>query len=355
MAPAVDGHGSEPTVATFPAPQRPWNAFGVLATLLGVLVAVTALLVTLVRPEAPVGPPVPGDTAAGPDGAQMPLTGVLTETVPQRPALIVKVSNSPEARPQTGLDRADVVFEELTEGGVTRFVAVLHSDLPAVIGPVRSARPVDAQLVSGFGVPGVAYSGARPEVRALFDSLAAVSITEGAPGFFRDDGTYASHPVAPHDLFLTVAEGLAAVEARGAQPLTDLGWVFSDGPPAGGAVGTDLEVEMSPAYRTTWRYDDGAYRRGQDGVAFDVTGPGDVAAANVVVLEVRHYVGASGYPETDVLGSGDAIVLRDGYRYPARWAKAAPEAAVQLSGPDGEPFPLARGPTWILLPDRLPR
>lgn len=340
-------------MTTFPTVHRSRTAVGVVATVLGVLGLVVVLVVTLLRP-APPGPPPPVTPPVEPVLHQMPLTGVRAEVLPDRPALIVKVSNSPEARPQTGLDEADVVFEELTEGGVTRFVAVVHSTLPEVIGPIRSARPVDAQLVSGFGIAGVAYSGARPEVRALFAAVPAISITEGAPGFFRDAGTYASHPYAPHDLFLRVEEGLAAVEGGGARPLTDLGWVFSDEPPPGGRPGVDLEVEMSRAYTTGWSYDGGSYRRTQDGVPFEVTGTGSVAVANVVVLEVRHYVGASGYPETDVLGTGDATVLRDGRRYDARWTKASPVAPLLLFGADGEPFPLARGATWILLPDHLP-
>jgi hypothetical protein len=338
------------TVRTSSLVRRTLPAVGVVAAILGVV----ALVLTLVRPVPPSLSPPPVDTPDELALHEFPLTGVLTDVLPQRPALIVKVSNSPEARPQTGLDRADVVLEELTEGGVTRFVAVLHSDLPDVIGPVRSARPVDAQIVSGFGIAGVAYSGARPEVRALFSAVPAISITEGAPGFFRDDGTYASHPFAPHDLFLRTTEGLAAVEAGGARPLTDLGWVFSDEPPPGGGAGVELEVEMSRAFTTGWRYDGASYRRSQNGVPSTVTGAGSIAAANVVVLAVRHYIGASGYPETDVLGTGEATVLRDGRRYPARWTKASPVAPLALFDAAGDPFPLARGSTWILLPDHLP-
>ena len=289
---------------------------------------------------------------------RMPLTGVVTDEIPQRPALVVKVSNSPEARPQTGIERADLVYEELVEGGVTRFITVFHSTLPDVVGPVRSARPVDTQVMAGFGYPGFAYSGARPEVVAMLEQTPAATITEGAPGFFRDQGEYASHPFAPHDLFLRVEDALAAVTERGARPLTDLGWVFSDEPPAAtDGDGTSLEIAMSDAYRTTWQYDAdaGLYRREQNGAPFIVTGADRIGAANVVVLEVRHYVGASGYPETDVIGAGDAIVLRDGQRYPARWSKPTATDPLQILDANGaEPFPLRPGPTWLHLPDVLP-
>lgn len=318
------------------------------------LVALTLLVGPWVA-RGPVDPPA-DEAATAAEPVEHPLTGVLVDAVPPRPALLVKVSNSPEARPQTGLDRADVVFEELTEGGVTRFVAVFHSQVPAVVGPVRSARPVDVQVVSGFGSPGFAFSGARPEVRAAVGAAPLVPLTEGTPGFFRDDGRYASHPFAPHDLFVDVATALAEVTDRGARPFTDVGWRFDDEPPAGGGPASEVEVPMSPSSVTGWRYEEdaGHYRRVQNGEASTVTGSGRIGAANVVVLDVRHDIGASGYPETDVLGTGAALVLRDGRAYDARWDKPSEQSPLRVLDGSGAPFPFARGPTWILLPDRLP-
>jgi hypothetical protein len=305
--------------------------------------------------------PEAGDVAEATLATTWRLTGLPLEGESgERPAFAVKVSNSPEARPQTGLDRADVVYEEVTEGGVTRFMAVFHSDLPEIVGPIRSARPVDTQILEGFNTPGFAYSGARAEVRALLAETAAAGITEGAPGFFRDDGTYASHPFAPHDLFLRMAEGFEAITDRGAVPLSDLGWRFDVQPPAGDASevdGTVIDIAMSTAFRSGWAYDAdaGVYRREQNGMPAQVTGPERIGAANVVVLEVRHYVGASGYPETDVVGDGAAVVLRDGQRYRARWAKPTAGSPLQLLTEDGaEPFALKPGRTWIHLPERMP-
>jgi hypothetical protein len=341
------------------ASHRRWAA-AVIGVVFAGLLALTVWLLTP-TPVTPGGQPEPG-TDGGDGGGELapvslaPLTGLTVEPFAPRPALLVKVSNSPEARPQTGLDRADLVYEELTEGGVTRFIAVFHSQVPEVVGPVRSARPVDAQIASGFGRPGLAFSGARPEVLAQLARAPVVTTTEGAPGFFRDDGRYASHPYAPHDLFVRPGEVLATVEVAGALPLGDLGWVFDAEPPPGGTPASVLEVPMSRYYSTGWTYDDaaGVHRRSQEGVPSQVTGPGRIGAANVVVLAVRHYVGASGYPETDVLGAGDGLVLRDGQRYEVRWEKGTATAPLRLLGADGQPFPLAPGPTWILLPDRLP-
>jgi hypothetical protein len=329
----------------------------ITAVTLTVLLAVIVAIVALPSLRDPFVSAPADEVQPDIESSTFPLTGLPADVLPEHPALLVKVSNSPEARPQTGLDRADVVFEELTEGGVTRFIAVFHSQLPDVVGPVRSARPVDAQVMSGFGYPGFAYSGARAEVRSQLALVPAAALTEGAPGFFRDAGQYASHPVAPHNLFLRTEETLRAAIDAGAQPLGDLGWVFDENSPDGAGPGETVSIGMSESFTTTWHYEssDGRYRRQQNGLPSAVTGSGQIGAANVVVLDVRHYVGASGYPETDVLGTGPAVVLRDGERFAARWSKPqATEPLLILTADGAATFPLKPGPTWIHLPDRLP-
>lgn len=312
-------------------------------------------------------PAAPDATAAEVDGrARSPFTGLPQDAdVLARPALIVKIENSPRARPQTGLDAADVVIEELVEGGITRFVAVFHATLPESAGPVRSARPVDVDLLGGFGASGFAYSGARAEVEELLATVPSVRVTEGAPGFFRATGRD-----APHNLYLRTAETLEAVVARGARPLRDLGWVFDADVPADalscptdatacGDPGASVTVVMSPSFRTGWTYDEraGLYRRDQNGEPSEVTGGGRIGAANVVILATRHYVGISGYDETDATTDGaPALVLRDGRRYAATWRKPTASDPLLLLTPEGDPFPLRPGPTWLHLPraDRMP-
>jgi hypothetical protein len=290
-----------------------------------------------------------------------PLTGELVEDgraaeLDQQPLLLVKVENSPQARPQAGLDRADVVLEELVEGGMTRFIALFHSDLPDDVGPVRSARPVDVTIGTGFGQPVFAYSGARPAVQGLLRGSPLVALEEGAPGFYR-----APDRRSPHDLFVRTADAVAAGVDRGAGPLVSPGWAFDEDPPLGAAPGAGLQVPMSTSSRTGWTYDEGAgvYRRDQGGEPSVVTGPGRIGAANVVVLATRHYTdgccdsNGAPYAETSVTGEDVAIVLRDGGRHEASWRKTSDEAPLELLGSDGEPFPLKPGPTWILLPSSV--
>jgi hypothetical protein len=301
--------------------------------------------------------------------ARAPLTGVLVEDVvaadlEEQPLLIVKIENSAAARPQAGLDRADVVIEELTEGGVTRFMALFHSVLPEEVGPVRSARPVDAAVGSGFGRPVFAYSGARAEVQAMLRGSPMIALEEGAPGFFR-----ASDRRAPHDLFIRPEDVLAAGAERGAEPVAAPGWVFAEGVPPGAVhcpadaadcadPGAAVVVPMSHSARAGWTYDAdaGVYRRDQNGEASTVTGEGRIGAANVVVLATRHYqdgccdTNGSPYTETDVVGEDVALYWRDGERYEGTWRKAGPDAPLELLDAAGEPFPLKPGATWLHLP-----
>jgi hypothetical protein len=316
--------------------------------------------------------PTPGADAPGApddvvdDRPRSPFTGQPVDPeVLEQPLLIVKIENSAPSRPQSGLDAADIVIEELVEFGITRFMVLFHSDLPAVAGPVRSARPVDVDLLSGFGRSGFAYSGARAEVEGLLASAPAVRVIEGVSGFFRDDARR-----APHNLYVEPSTLVEVVRARGARPLVDIGWVFDELAPDGALTcpaaapgcpdpGASVVVEMSSSFRSGWTYDAtaGVYRRDQNGRPFAAAGPGEIGAANVVILATRHYVGASGYDETDATTAGaPAIVLRDGRRYEARWVKPTASDLLRILTPDGEPFPLKPGATWVHLPsaDRMP-
>jgi hypothetical protein len=317
-----------------------------------------------VRPDGSGGQgsaPSPDDGPdLAPDGRPLsPFTGLAIDAdVLERPLLIVKIENSPPARPQSGLDAADIVIEEVVEGGITRFFVLFHSELPAVAGPVRSARPVDTQLLKGLGSSGFAFSGARPEVQDLLATTPSVRISEGSAGFFRDAARN-----APHNLYLAPTDALPTLLGRGATPLSTIGWTFveeleDDVVCPGGATGcvgdgATIAIPMSAGFVSGWDYDaaDGVYRRNQNGRAFDVTGDGRIGAANVVVLATRHYTGPTGYPETDVVTTGaDAVVLRDGRRYAARWTKSNESALLVLETRDGRPFPLKPGATWVHLP-----
>ncbi|MTV25484.1 DUF3048 domain-containing protein [Nitriliruptoraceae bacterium ZYF776] len=349
---------------------RPLTAMVAIALLLGACSSdepePTPTTPAASAPDAPEATPEPEPEPTG----IAPLTGAsipeeLAEELATRPALIVKIENSGPARPQSGLDDADLVLEELVEGGITRFITIFHSRLPDRVGPVRSARPIDVEVGSGFGTPVFAYTGARAEVQTLLRGSPLVAIEEGqAPGFER-----ATDRRSPHNVYLRPEDLLTAGLDRGAEPVPDLDWVFDERPPRGEVTcepddvdcddpGAEVRVAMSTQSVAGFTYDadDEVYRRTQDGQPSTVTGDGVIGAANVVVLAARHYIGGccdsagSPYPETELLGGDRAVVLRDGRRYEARWDKPTVDAPLRIVDEDGEPFPMKPGPTWLLLP-----
>lgn len=332
--------------------------------------AVAALLVAACSAEDPAPAPattvpaaVDADKASPPQPdvpTVWPLTGVETDQVADRPALAVKIENSREARPQTGLEQADTVWEEVVEGGITRFVAVYHSAIPDAVEPVRSVRPMDPAIVAPLdGI--LAYSGAQPPFIDAVDASGTQSVImdAGDAGFRRDPARPAPHDViGDPEAFLAQADGERAVP-----PPAQL--AFADDPAASTAVtdgkaATGLEVVMSPVQTTGWQWDDDAqvwWR--SEGTSPSMSTSGDQhAAANVVVLEVevvatefRDSSGAA-VPESRLAGaSGTGVVASGGRTLEVRWSKDELADPVELTA-GGEPVELAPGSTWIEL---LPR
>lgn len=286
-----------------------------------------------------------------------PLTGVEVPEVPPRPALAVKIENSTAARPQSGLNAADVVWEEVVEGGITRFVAVFHSNLPPTIGPIRSVRPMDASIVGPLeGL--VAFSGGQKKYIDAISGTGAQVLSQGAGagGFYRLDSRD-----APHNVYANPADFLAQADAaHQTSPVGEFAFA-SAGRPAtavsAGAPAVSVQLKLSPSSYPTWTWsqpDNGWLRTEDDTPATDSDGA-RVRATNVVVLRVdiantgARDAAGNPVPETKMVGGGEALVASGGSTVAATWSKAAPTAPVVLSVPGGAPVELAPGNTWIEL------
>ncbi|MFJ9038441.1 DUF3048 domain-containing protein [Streptomyces sp. NPDC102406] len=263
--------------------------------------------------------------------------------------LAVKIDNVGAARPQTGIEDADIVYAEQVEGGLSRLMAVFGSRLPDVVGPVRSARETDLELLGQFHRPTLAYSGAQGRLRPLIDAapLRAKPAGEGGRAYFRGGGK-----PAPHNLFLRPA-ALGGVRA-GAGAGAAAGFRFAARVPAGGRPETARTVRF-PSARFTFDWSAGRRRWlvSMDGNAAVTAGGTRLAAATVVVQYVD--VQASRFhdklgntsPLSRTVGAGKAVVLRDGRAYEARWERpgAADGTAFTV---DGQPLPFAPGPVWVV-------
>jgi hypothetical protein len=325
-------------------------------------------LVVALSPAQPVSAPAPpASTAESTTSrpAPTPTTAAPTTTVPPpapplspftglpaaaAPVLAVKIDNVRAARPPLGLTAADLVYVEPVEAGLSRLLAVFSSHLPAAVGPVRSARESDLELLGQFGRPALAYSGAAPE---LLPTLAAARVVNVSPrqapqAYYRDR---ARRP--PHNAYARPAQLLAA--APDATLSADIGLRF--GPAAPGGTPSAHEVAGYPAAQVSfdWSPADGRWLVGFDGAPLLAAEGGRLGAATVVLQSV--VVRPSGIsdvlgnvsPYAQTVGAGAALVLRDGMRFPARWSRPTPDSGTAFTLPDGGPCPFANGPVWIVL------
>jgi hypothetical protein len=293
-----------------------------------------------------------------------PLTGTSPPGghVRRRPAIAVKVENLPEARPQWGLDKADIVFEEPVEGGITRFIAVYQCREAARIEPVRSGRLVDPKILEPMGKMLFAYAGAiQPmvnEVRARRSLLSDVGMFVATSAYWRDP----ARPV-PHNL-VTSTSALYAAAAALHYPTKPPTAIFSYGRPAPGGTPAAAVSIFDPLDVTTWtwRRDTGLWYRSYSDTGPALQGDGtQITASNVVVMLVEQHPtpwveDTTGTHENDLAlkGSGPAWVFRDGRQYFGHWERPKLDHPTVFIEKDGTRVRLTPGNTWVeLVPDGL--
>lgn len=290
-------------------------------------------------------PPVP---------ARWPYTGLDAPdaaAILKRP-LSIKIENSPSARPQLGLNSADVVYETITEGGITRFNCIFHSKLPKTVGPVRSARLSDMWIVPQYdGI--FFFSGASSSVTRRVKGAHLTDLSQDA-GVSRPYWR-SSDRSAPHNLMLDPAKAYAEAKRRDVtvdrelQPLRFDSKTLEATP----SVGV-IEIPFSQANRVKWEWsaDKGRYLRWNNGSAHrDAAANAQVSADNVVVMWVKYraasrdMVGSTTYDVT-LGGEGRVSVFRDGTRLDGTWT-AKRTAPPKFTAKDGTPIRLATGRTWF--------
>ncbi|QYX76047.1 DUF3048 domain-containing protein [Streptomyces akebiae] len=267
---------------------------------------------------------------------------------PVGPVLAVKIDNASAARPQTGLDAADIVYAEQVEGGLSRLMAVYATRFPEAVGPVRSARESDLELLRQFDEPTLAFSGAQGKLLPLIDGapLQAKTPEDAGDAYFRGD-----EKPAPHNLYLRPGELMGS--APGADALTT---GFRYGPAPSGGTPEDSRTVRYPAARFTftWSDDSRRWEVSMDGRPTITTDDVRVAPATVVVQYVtvresrfRDFLG-NNTPYTETVGSGRAEVLRDGRVFEADWARKTATDGTAFTTTDGEPMNFAEGQVWVV-------
>lgn len=272
-----------------------------------------------------------------------PLTGLPVDRQPDHPVVVVKIDNSSASSPQVGLGGADLVVQELVEGGITRLAVAFDQRIPKVVGPVRSMRTTDIGILQPAKAVLVA-SGGAPQTVGRMSRAGVQTFTEGATGYFREPTRR-----APYNLMMNLGELVRSLE-EGDRPTAYLPFSEDGADFPGGVPAAGLVARFSSASATTWQFQGGTYRN-----LNSFAGQGDTfEPATVLVLRVR--VGDAGYldaannpvPETIFSGKGQALVFHDGSLVRGRWSKSGLDAELELSTKAGE-LKLPPGKVWIEL------
>ncbi|MDN4471396.1 DUF3048 domain-containing protein [Demequina zhanjiangensis] len=304
-----------------------------------------------VRGVAPSPPEDPRPAVA------WPLTGTdaagVSEADLNNPAISVKIENSAEARPQENLQFADVVYEEYVEAGISRLVAVYHSQMPDTVGPIRSMRPMDKNIMGSYQGP-LVFSGAQGGFIQQNANAGLVQITQdrGDYGFYRT-----SDKRAPHNLHGRMADFL---EQAGDSPAPPAQWDFAypdeyATAQVGGETVSSIRIIMSGWAHPSWDWDaeSGTWLRSEWDSPHVTTDGTRLSATNVVILRVRIVTngtgGGSGVPETLLAGeSGEGQLISGDKAIDITWAKGGMRDPIVMKA-DGQEVSLMPGQTWVEL------
>ncbi|KQZ12161.1 DUF3048 domain-containing protein [Streptomyces clavifer] len=273
-----------------------------------------------------------------------------TAVAPRADVLAVKIDNVAAARPPTGLEKADIVYVEQVEAGLSRILAAYSSEVPSVVGPVRSARETDLELLRQFDEPTLAYSGAQSALSPSIDAapLDALPPSKAPDAYFRS-GDHA----APHNLYLR--PGRIPHASTGVNAAEDIGLRFAAPPPGGTSVVGRTVSYPSALFTFTWAADRGLWMVSMDRTPARTASGERLGAASVILQDVDVQPsrfqdrGGNTSPFSATVGSGSATILRDGKSYDVRWERNTAESETKFTTKNGEPMTFATGQLWIVL------
>jgi hypothetical protein len=266
--------------------------------------------------------------------------------------LAIMIENQADARPQTGLPHADIVYEALAEGGITRFIAVYLSDDSPVVGPVRSLRHYFAFMAADYGAD-VVHIGASPEGFAWRDAMNMGHLDESAgdPGVWR----IRSRP-PPHNAYTDTAADRGYLQDRGRQRNRRWGPLrFSSNAPVGEEAAEHITLGFWPwPYRVAyqWAADSQRYLRFMDGSPHRDAATGEQIAPATVVVQYALVEAIPNDPKLRldvnlVGGSGQLVVFSNGTRREGTWSKVAARTSSSWLDARGDPLVIPPGPVWV--------
>ena len=329
---------------------------GVTALVVGASLVACGAGSSASRPTGPAGGTTSsGTSATSAPAAPLPISPLTGLPGANNPVVAVKVDNVAN-EPQSGLNQADVVYVELVEGGLTRLVTIFASQQPTKVGPVRSARLTDVQLLAQYGRLAFTFSGGAAEVVA---AVRAANVQFDPYNSYPDVYTMDPDRVAPYRYLLDVAA--LAKKAPGVVA-HDIGFRFGVAPasPATGAIGAGSVTARigTTQIGAVWDTATKSWLLSRDGTPLMLTDHTRVSATNLLVqyvsvssTDVSDHNGVSS-PLSKTIGTGPATLFRDGVRYDGTWSRKNAAAPTTWTSTAGTPLTLAPGRTWVLLAPR---
>lgn len=323
--------------------------YGILLAL-GLVAIATLIVFALAPQQTPGSLKVSSTKTPEPTRYYSPLTGnkVDTEAATKQAVTGIMLENSPDARPQSGLKQAGIVYEAIAEGGITRFLALYQEAKPQLIGPVRSVRMYYVDWVAPYNAS-VAHIGGS-----------AAALKEVRNGTYRDidqffNGAYywrATDRYAPHNVYTSFEKLDALNNAKGYTSSSFTAWPRQDGKASQTPNATSVAINFSSAlFNTSYEYDKASntYLRSIGGEASNDREEGRIAPTTVIAMKVAmSTVLEDGYRESiTTTGSGEAIIFQNGTATTATWHKAARNSSIVFTDTNGKEVALNRGQTWV--------
>jgi hypothetical protein len=269
-----------------------------------------------------------------------------------KPIYAVQIENSPEARPQSGLREADIISEAIAEGGITRFNALFHDNIPQNVGPIRSLRPYYIDWFLPYNAP-IVHAGGSAEALSDIRTLRIQDMDNTAGYFRRVNNRY-----APHNLYSTGPQLLELFTARGyknADPIPSLPRKVAT--PAETPTASVINLKISSTlYNVVFTYDktSNSYLRNQGGSAHVDAESGQQLAPNVVIVPILTKGIHPNRVNTQygTVGSGEVFVFQDGIVTKGTWTKSSRSSQWQLTDTNGAVIALNPGQTWFSILDK---
>ena len=279
------------------------------------------------------------------------------------PILAIKIDDTAPAHPQLNLDQADVIYIEQVEGGLTRIASIFSNPktLPDLVGPVRSARISDLDILAQYGRVGFVFSGAQtlfyPKIKEA--NVENISADHEPPSIYsRDPSRSAPTDLIVHPKLLLTKS--IDVEKRKIDLPKDPGWTFGSAP-SGGAVVTTVSMKWPASrYSATWSSVEKRWLMSYDGKpdlavsGLQMGSPTLIIQKVVITPSIYHDREGGVTPFSQTVGSGTAYLMRDGREIPIFWNRSSPEVATTWTLKDGTPAHFATGQIWIALTDTDP-